>query len=562
MEKARRKRIVRWIVAVASVATVVIPLVLLLRAVPIPVELEPSRETTYFTKPMNDDGTVDYAAALNRRNSEGVTPGNNAIVLILRVIGPLDERWEARDEVYDWLGIEPPEEDGEYFVPMDSFVWGPEGPPPVPLKEYGLTDSEREEWTETGNLPPRFDPSESEILLRKLRDQLEEAVRRPWSAREFPELARWLEANERPLDRLRKIDQYPKYFWPLVPISDDGEPTELIGASLIHLRSFRDLFTALTARAMLRWQQGRGRAAWKDLLTIHRLANRLAHGETIMARLVADAARAQASRRIIWLLEHARIDRAEGKRALANLRAMRLWPSPLEIVFRFERLQTLDHFQTLYRLGEDAKMYGLNKATVLRSTYDINEVMRRANRAWDRIDESWTGRTWRAKYERYRRVVGEILARVDRRQAERESSFYELKTFLMQILGMPPQDNTEMLWLKVAAIGIHPLDRALLIDTSARARFLVAKTGLALHQYKLDHGAYPADLAALVPKYLSERPVDPFTDPARPLSYRRENGGYLLYSIGPDFTDGGGVDPRDPEKRTLDAPHDIVLCVG
>src|SRR5947209_7995811 len=47
-----------------------------------------SKETTYVTGPLDKDGYVDYAAALNERLGKGVTPETNANVLIWKAIGP------------------------------------------------------------------------------------------------------------------------------------------------------------------------------------------------------------------------------------------------------------------------------------------------------------------------------------------------------------------------------------------------------------------------------------------------------------------------------------------
>src|SRR5438046_1013453 len=47
-----------------------------------------SMETTYITEPLRPDGYPDYVAALNQRASEGVTPENNAAVLLQRAFGP------------------------------------------------------------------------------------------------------------------------------------------------------------------------------------------------------------------------------------------------------------------------------------------------------------------------------------------------------------------------------------------------------------------------------------------------------------------------------------------
>lgn len=51
-------------------------------------QLEIGRETTYITGPLNDDGTVNYVAYLNARYGKGVTPENNAAVILARAIGP------------------------------------------------------------------------------------------------------------------------------------------------------------------------------------------------------------------------------------------------------------------------------------------------------------------------------------------------------------------------------------------------------------------------------------------------------------------------------------------
>src|SRR5262245_55897881 len=50
-----------------------------------------SKETTYVTGPLDKDGYIDYVAALNERLRQGVTPENNANVLIWKALGPRPE---------------------------------------------------------------------------------------------------------------------------------------------------------------------------------------------------------------------------------------------------------------------------------------------------------------------------------------------------------------------------------------------------------------------------------------------------------------------------------------
>ena len=75
------------------------------------------------------------------------------------------------------------------------------------------------------------------------------------------------------------------------------------------------------------------------------------------------------------------------------------------------------------------------------------------------------------------------------------------------------------------------------IDRSdARNRLLM--TELAIRAYRLEHGGNPERLEQLVPEYLARVPIDPYS--GEPLVYRRRNGEYVLYGVGPNRKDDGG----------------------
>lgn len=71
---------------------------------------------------------------------------------------------------------------------------------------------------------------------------------------------------------------------------------------------------------------------------------------------------------------------------------------------------------------------------------------------------------------------------------------------------------------------------------------------LALRRYELDHGQAPDQLTTLVPQYLPEVPLDPFTD----LPMRWLPATQVLYSIGGDFTDNGGTFTKPASRREPD----------
>ncbi len=105
--------------------------------------------------------------------------------------------------------------------------------------------------------------------------------------------------------------------------------------------------------------------------------------------------------------------------------------------------------------------------------------------------------------------------------------------------------------------GLSVYRRAEEETIAAQNLILVA---FALAAYRADRGEYPADLAALVPKYIPAVPEDTFAD--GPLHYRREGPGYVLYSVGPNGIDDGGRSRWD-EPDAEDAAHcdDIAIRV-
>jgi hypothetical protein len=67
---------------------------------------------------------------------------------------------------------------------------------------------------------------------------------------------------------------------------------------------------------------------------------------------------------------------------------------------------------------------------------------------------------------------------------------------------------------------------------------LANRTGLACRLYKSRTGRYPGTLDELVPGLLAEVPIDPFT--GKPMVYRREGEGFVVYSLGSNQKDDGG----------------------
>jgi hypothetical protein len=96
-------------------------------------------------------------------------------------------------------------------------------------------------------------------------------------------------------------------------------------------------------------------------------------------------------------------------------------------------------------------------------------------------------------------------------------------------------------------ILLPSLAKAIQRDAEHTARIRTSQTAIAVERFRLAHsGNLPASLNDLVPAYLSSVPCDPFDD--QPLRYRRLAPGWVVYSIGSDMRDDGGIegDPNNP----------------
>jgi hypothetical protein len=91
-------------------------------AAPPIVKVTISKESTYITKPLRPDGYPDYVAALNEICSRGVTPKNNAAVLLQKAFGPRDSAANIPGKLLKELGIDDLPEKGDYFQDSDVII--------------------------------------------------------------------------------------------------------------------------------------------------------------------------------------------------------------------------------------------------------------------------------------------------------------------------------------------------------------------------------------------------------------------------------------------------------
>jgi hypothetical protein len=321
-----------------------------------------SKETTYVTGPVDKDGYIDYAAALNERLSKGVTPENNANVLIWQALGPRPDNVVMPPEFFKWMGIESPPDKGQSFLGFSEY-----------LKERLKVDAAR---------------------VAKVENQMRQATRSAWIEKEYPEVAGWLKSNEKPLAVVVEATKLPEFFSPLVVEKNNAGSSGLMGALLPTAQKCRELANVLAARAMLHAAHGRYDEAWQDLLACHRLARLVGRGASLIEGLVGFAIDSVAYGAGPALLETSKWDARIIAERLQELQRLPPMPAVADKMQLGQRLIVLDAIlmierdapQALQRLAETTltptETLTLNR--IIEST-DWSVALRRVNSWYDRV---------------------------------------------------------------------------------------------------------------------------------------------------------------------------------
>ena len=488
-------------------AAVVIPTAAHAEA-PAKVKVTISRETTCITEPLNPDGTPNYVAAVNALCGKGVTPDNNAAVLLLEALGPeMLMNKDTRAQVYRLLGIPPPPADGAYFVPF---------------QEYARSHPPEDE--ETGIRPPSTDPNQR--------------ISEPWHPKDDPLMAGWIQANARALDGVVSASRRERMFVPLVSPSDPPTLYDCFHNSSIPVALGR----ALAARGMLRLGQGQVEPASADILALHRLGVLASQGPMLIdvytgiavdaAACLADNALARSGSLTVPQLRH----------HLAAVVGIPEVSGVTESCQGPERFFQLD----LWILCARKSVRKVLRQTVASCSYpleslpdyplDWDEALRMQNAHLDRLVAAGSLPTFRRRSE----AVKALKAEIDKIVGPDKKAYAQKMVRLVNARPRPElTEITPATFYYLQGCCDLVSESRLAIEDRGRAFRRIAVVSLALAGWRAEKGSYPDRLDVLSPGWLKAVPQDPFTD--KPLIYRRQGEGYVLYSVGANMIDEGGV---------------------
>ena len=120
-------------------------------------------------------------------------------------------------------------------------------------------------------------------------------------------------------------------------------------------------------------------------------------------------------------------------------------------------------------------------------------------------------------------------------------------TRLIEISKLPPDEQIEPLKKEKATLAKEPLlvrelmpatEKVAEAERRTRGLCRCAAAGLAVERYRQKYGRWPEKWDDLVDEFLSRVPKDPYDN--KPLRFRNDGEGVVIWCLGMDFTDDGG----------------------
>ena len=475
------------------------------------IPIEVAEDTTVLTQPLLEDGTVDYFSVVNERFGQGVTPENNAMVGYVRAFGPPPFPESFLRKYFAALGIEPLPEEGHYVLGSYNYI-----------QSLELSGEELEE-------------------VRAQFDAVVNDTQPCWLPEAYPHVAVWIHENDAALEEIVTASRLPHCYGPLV-VNDYWESdANALGyaETLPYGAIVRNSMSALTTRARMKAGEGDIAGALADLAAARRFARHLGATPFVINSLVSTGLESKVLESQQAVFSEASLTLEQVRKYRQQLEELPARRALSEILDYEDRYYALDCFVRMSRDGprvlqfhgarrSPSRQLSLSWDTTFQQA-DWNRVLRQVNGYHDRFVAAISLEDYQQAKEELQRIDDQVR---DLNQAMR-SGFWT--PFWSRPYEEVLADGIVAAFLDTQGAAMHYLEYKAHNQANERLSLLAG----ALAEYKLTEGNYPEQLAGLVPHYLAEVPSDPFTGNA--FVYCLTDDGYLLYSLGRNETDDGGV---------------------
>jgi hypothetical protein len=393
-------------------------------------------------------------------------------------------------------------------------------------------------WDDVAELRSKtqLSPEEMELVENDLRRLLSKKYEEVTSEQK-KRIEKWLNDNNEIFEFFIAGAKKP-YCWQTY--GGHVETTEMMSIFMPKLSVFRNLTRALLWRARIRAEQGRFKDAFEDVKSCYCFGQHTRGDKTLIEQLVGIAIEALSVRTIRDIVGGYEIDStilADFQRDFEQIIA----DENFTISLKAKRLFMYDEIQRCFTSDRFGKGHlylpRFRKISDMSSSYEgegIEPFILDLVSAPFLFTHPNKQETLRSVNEFYDYCEQLSLKTAVQRHEESDAIDDKFK----ELLG----GNIFLGTLVPAVRRVIEIGNRLPTDVGATL------TMIAIFRYKSDTGRYPQNLNQLVTAgFLKPLPIDSYSD--KPLSYKKTEDNFILYSIGPDFKDDGGVSGKDSKDR-------------
>ena len=448
-------------------------------------------------------GYLDYETACNESLRGSIQPASNAVILLLKALGPTPEGSELPATFYKWLGVPASNATAADFQTLKVF--------------YG---------DEFKANPRQFDITSQSPLLLDL-----------WKATDNPKQAAWLKQNEAALAITMEASLRKDYYHPLVAPWINGQRQLLFSAPLAVSGKCRELAYALCQRATLRAGEGKWNEAWGDVFAAFRIARLVSRGGTELELIIGVATEDIATYTAMTLLSHDEITTDK----------LQSYRTRYEQLIPFGTLQPkfLVNICTFQEIVQSVERYGLGVLSNLENSISTNTKKQPIDRLL-RATVDWNVPLARFKiaFEQFASIhaLPSHPERVDGWQGFREENpSGSLSNVAEEIRGRTVEQMRPLVSERMAQIFVGKLmpNTTKASDGFYRNQQQQRNVSLmfAVLQYHVQHSRNPKTLEDLVPNDIASIPRDAFSTAS--VIYQLDEYRFSLYSVGANGIDDG-----------------------
>ena len=488
------KRVWRWMLLILLLAVLVVVPVYCYQNFGRKIPLVISAQTMYYTAPLTPTGGVDTAQAINQEYFSEVPVEENLLPLLWEVIGVNKEELDYHDEE---------------MVPLKGII------------DFANLKSPRR-WTDieqatTKSLTDRGINHEKPEWQQEL-DQaalIQKACQQPFVPEDFPAVAAHLEEHRELFLETVRFRERNRCEIPCIETSWYWSDHEAVGLVFNYDLGF---LSELCAFAMLQLGEGQTEAGIESLLTTLHLSQVLYdcghHSVTYYLDQLFEAALMPA---VQACCEQKQVTPEMKQALLAQLQR----PSQLQRLDRLRLWMIMKLVQNLHDSDEtDFWGYELSDISdpaelVFALPHDPNTYNQVILACFREFEAGFKPDDWDATNQ----LSEELVRRFGLPPGRAQSLFH---TCSLALSGQQARGRYLARWVISEWNTLGDFSEMLHDDLIRSVRHQALATWVAASMYRDREGAYPAQLADLVPAYLAELPQDPFTH--EPLHYEQRDG--------------------------------------